>query len=120
VTLKIVTGSSEDQEKPVAGTADTYLKLFGLAQATNSSTFDLENRIWPRPSDPNFELSLGSPGARTIAISSSFFRPPSRSHQTGLLSGEIPPTTRSTPLRRKRAVVAAARSRLSDSRPLPS
>jgi hypothetical protein len=66
VTLKVVTGSGEDQEKPVSGTADTYLKLFGLAQSTNSSTFDLENRIWPRPSDPNFELSLGSPGARTI------------------------------------------------------
>ncbi|HWL39971.1 MAG TPA: cell surface protein SprA [Gemmatimonadaceae bacterium] len=66
VTLKVVTGASEDQEKPAAGGADTYLKLFGLAQATNSSSFDLENRIWPRPSDPNFELSLGSPGARTI------------------------------------------------------
>lgn len=66
VTLKVVTGSSEDQEKPVAGSADTYLKLFGLAQSTNSSSFDLENRIWPRPSDPNFELSLGSPGAHTI------------------------------------------------------
>src|SRR6202171_5612189 len=66
VTLKIVTGSSEDQEKPVAGNADTYLKLFGLAQSTNSSSFDLENRIWPRPSDPNFELSLGSPGSHTI------------------------------------------------------
>ena len=66
VTLKVVTGSSEDQEKPAGGGADTYLKLFGLAQATNSSSFDLENRIWPRPSDPNFELSLGSPGARTI------------------------------------------------------
>ncbi len=66
VSLKIVTGSSEDQEKPAAGGADTYLKLFGLAQSTNSSSFDLENRIWPRPSDPNFELSLGSPGSRTI------------------------------------------------------
>src|SRR6185312_14791349 len=66
VTLKVVTGSSEDQEKPVSGNADTYLKLFGLAQSTNSSSFDLENRIWPRPSDPNFELSLGSPGSRTI------------------------------------------------------
>ncbi|MEO8910015.1 MAG: cell surface protein SprA, partial [Gemmatimonadaceae bacterium] len=66
VTLKVVTGSSEDQEKPAAGGADTYLKLFGLAQATNSSSFDLENRIWPRPSDPNFELSLGAPGSRTI------------------------------------------------------
>ncbi|HZE07982.1 MAG TPA: hypothetical protein VE110_04420, partial [Gemmatimonadaceae bacterium] len=66
VTLKIVTGSSEDQEKPVAGGVDTYLKLFGLAQSTNSSSFDLENRLWPRPSDPNFELSLGSPGAKVI------------------------------------------------------
>jgi len=66
VILKVVTGSSEDQEKPVAGGADTYLKLFGLAQSTNSSSFDLENRIWPRPTDPNFELSLGSPGAHTI------------------------------------------------------
>ena len=66
VILKVVTGSSEDQEKPVAGNADTYLKLFGLAQSTNSSSFDLENRIWPRPTDPNFELSLGSPGAHTI------------------------------------------------------
>ena len=66
VTLKVVTGSSEDQEKPVAGNADTYLKLFGLAQTTNSSSFDLENRIWPRPSDPNFELSLGAPGSHTI------------------------------------------------------
>ena len=66
VTLKIVTGSSEDQEKPVAGNADTYLKLFGLAQSTNSSSFDLENRIWPRPADPNSQLSLGSPGSHTI------------------------------------------------------
>jgi len=66
VTLKVVTGSADDQEKPAAGNADTYLKLFGLAQSTNSSSFDLENRIWPRPSDPNFELSLGSPGAHTI------------------------------------------------------
>src|SRR5438874_8982913 len=37
VTLKVVTGSSEDQEKPVAGNADTYLKLFGLAQSDRKS-----------------------------------------------------------------------------------
>ncbi|HEX9605913.1 MAG TPA: hypothetical protein VF962_01670, partial [Gemmatimonadaceae bacterium] len=35
VTLKVVTGSADDQEKPAAGNADTYLKLFGLAQSTN-------------------------------------------------------------------------------------
>jgi cell surface protein SprA len=66
VTLKVVTGSSSDQEKPLAGSADTYLQLFGLAQTTNSSSFDVENRIWPRPGDPNFELSLGASGAKMI------------------------------------------------------
>jgi hypothetical protein len=69
VVVKVVTGSSEDQEKPVesAGAdANTYLQLFGLAQRTNSSTFDIENRLWPRPSDANFELSLGSSAAKVI------------------------------------------------------
>ena len=66
VTLKVVTGSSADQEKPLSGNADTYLQLFGLSQATNSSSFDVENRIWPRPGDPNFELSLGASGSKTI------------------------------------------------------
>jgi len=90
VTLKIVTGSSEDQEKPVAGPADTYLKLFGLAQSTNSSTFDLENRIWPRPSDPNFELSLGSPGARTIRDQFLVFPSAKPFAANGLASGGNP------------------------------
>ena len=66
VTLKVVTGSSSDQEKPLSGNFDTYLQLFGLSQATNTSSFDVENRIWPRPGDPNFELSLGSSGAKMI------------------------------------------------------
>ncbi len=62
VVVKIVTGTGEDQEKAVgaAGSSDTYLQLFGLAQKTNTSTFDIENRLWPRPGDPNFELSLAS------------------------------------------------------------
>ncbi|MDQ6718503.1 MAG: cell surface protein SprA [Gemmatimonadota bacterium] len=66
VTLKVVTGSSSDQEKPLSGNNDTYLQQFGLSQATNTSSFDVENRIWPRPGDPNFELSLGASGAKTI------------------------------------------------------
>ncbi|HEX2693741.1 MAG TPA: cell surface protein SprA [Gemmatimonadaceae bacterium] len=90
VTLKVVTGSSEDQEKPVAGGADTYLKLFGLAQATNSSTFDLENRLWPRPSDPNFELSLGAPGARTIRDQFLVFPSAKPFASTGLAKGGNP------------------------------
>jgi hypothetical protein len=69
VIVKVVTGTSDDQEKAVESkkaTANTYLQLFGLAQRTNTSTFDIENRLWPRPSDPNFELSLGASAAKVI------------------------------------------------------
>ena len=68
VVVKIVTGTGEDQEKAAdeTGTAATFLQLFGLAQKTNSSTFDLENRLWPRPTDPNFELSLGASASQVI------------------------------------------------------
>jgi hypothetical protein len=69
VQVKVVTGTSDDQEKPSDSSpegANTYLQLFGLAQKTNTSTFDLENRLWPRPSDANFELSLGSSASQVI------------------------------------------------------
>ncbi|MEO8194727.1 MAG: cell surface protein SprA [Gemmatimonadales bacterium] len=69
VIVKVVTGTSDDQEKAAESEsqlASTYLQLFGLAQRTNTSTFDIENRLWPRPADPNFELSLGSSAARVI------------------------------------------------------
>ncbi len=68
VVLKVVTGTGADQEKAIdeTGAAATFLQLFGLAQKTNSSTFDLENRLWPRPSDPNFELSLGASASQII------------------------------------------------------
>jgi hypothetical protein len=69
VIVKVVTGTSEDQEKAVEAQGElgsTYLQIFGLAQRTNNSTFDIENRLWPRPADPNFELSLGSSAARVI------------------------------------------------------
>lgn len=73
IVLKVVTGSGADQEKPLSTRssltgqlADTYLQLFGLAQSTNSSSFDIENRVWPRSGDPNFELSLGNSASRTI------------------------------------------------------
>ena len=62
--VKIVTGSSGDQEKPLAGTAETYLQLFGLAQSSNSSTLDTENRLWPRPTDPNF--NIGATGSQKL------------------------------------------------------
>jgi cell surface protein SprA len=69
VVVKVVTGTSEDQEKAVESQGEgshTYLQIFGLAQRTNNSTFDIENRLWPRPADPNFELSLGASAARVI------------------------------------------------------
>ena len=45
VTAKVVAGNAGDQEKPIASSAATYLQLFGLAQSTNPSSFDLENRL---------------------------------------------------------------------------
>lgn len=69
IGVKVVTGTGDDQEKAVESdtqTANTYLQLFGLTQRTNTSTFDLENRVWPRPADPNFELSLGASASRVI------------------------------------------------------
>ncbi|MEP6763619.1 MAG: cell surface protein SprA [Gemmatimonadaceae bacterium] len=54
IALKIVTGTSGDQEKPQDQTrGQTYLQLFGMSQVTNAGAFDIENRVWPRPQDPN-------------------------------------------------------------------
>ncbi|MGQ0649245.1 MAG: T9SS outer membrane translocon Sov/SprA [Gemmatimonadaceae bacterium] len=63
VQLRIVAGTSAEQEKPPGGFASTYLQLFGLSQINNPSTFDAENRLWPRPNDPNFLVSA-IPGTR--------------------------------------------------------
>ena len=60
VGLKLVTGISGDQEKPFdTSRGETYLQLFGLAQATNPTAFDVENRVWPRPNDNNFSAASG-------------------------------------------------------------
>ena len=64
VSVRIVTGNG--QEKPVAGTAQTYLQMFGLSQASNANNFDVENRLWPRPSDPNVNTSAGGVGSKII------------------------------------------------------
>ncbi|MGH7552200.1 MAG: hypothetical protein ACREMQ_04145, partial [Longimicrobiales bacterium] len=65
VTLRIVAGTSGDQEKP-PGIANTYLEIFRLAQSTNPALFDTENRLWPRRQDPNF--NLGSPSVASTAL----------------------------------------------------
>ncbi|MEP6779186.1 MAG: cell surface protein SprA [Gemmatimonadaceae bacterium] len=54
IALKIVTGTSGDQEKPQdQSRGQTYLQLFGMSQVTNAGAFDIENRVWPRPQDAN-------------------------------------------------------------------
>ena len=54
IDLKIVTGTSGDQERPQDGSrGSTYLQLFGLAQSTNPAQVDVENHVWPRPQDSN-------------------------------------------------------------------
>ncbi len=65
VTARIVTGASGDQEKPAAGTADTWLQLFGLAQSGNSATFDIDNRLFPRTGDPNYTVG-GAAGTKIL------------------------------------------------------
>ncbi len=66
VSVKIVTSAGTDHEKPSGGGAQTFLETFGLAQETNSSTFDFENRLWPRPSDPNLQVGFSLTSARMI------------------------------------------------------
>ncbi|MFO0095955.1 MAG: cell surface protein SprA, partial [Gemmatimonadaceae bacterium] len=66
--LRLVTGTSGDQEKPIdPSRGETYLQLFGLSQATNPAIFDVENRVWPRPNDPNFRASFsGASGQQKL------------------------------------------------------
>ena len=65
VQLRILTGGSADQEKPAAGGADTYIQQFRIAEATNNARFDADNRLWPRPNDPNRIVAEGG-GAEEI------------------------------------------------------
>lgn len=66
--LRIVSGAGE-QEKPAAGSFATYLQMFGLAQPVNPASFDLENRLWPRPTDPNYSAAAGGTAALMSAAS---------------------------------------------------
>ena len=63
VQLRIVTGSGV-LEHPIAGSDATYLQMLGLAQPTNPAEFDFENRLWPRVSDPVFDLGAGAADLR--------------------------------------------------------
>jgi len=39
-------------ERPVSGSAETYLQQLGLAMPNDATLFDRENRLWPRARDP--------------------------------------------------------------------
>ena len=67
-TLRVVSGAG-DQERPAAGTDATFLQMFGLAQSTNPARFDLENRLWPRPTDPNYSAAAGGTASLMSAAS---------------------------------------------------
>ncbi|MFL5954850.1 MAG: cell surface protein SprA [Gaiellaceae bacterium] len=66
INARIVAGAAGDQEKPIGGSAQTYLQLFGLSQTTNPAAFDAENRVWPRPSDPNVTTSPSGGSSKIV------------------------------------------------------
>ena len=70
--VRIVSGAGE-QEKPAAGNFATYLQMLGLAQAVNPASFDIENRLWPRPSDPNYSAAAGGTAGLASAASLTAF-----------------------------------------------
>lgn len=76
VDVTVVTGTG-DQEKPVTGEFQTFLQMFRLSQPTNPSAFDVENRVWPRPSDPNFNVGATTAGAESKIIRDYFLVFPS-------------------------------------------
>ena len=59
VQAAILTWAGGDQERPLDGIGQTYLQRFGLAERTNPGVFDVENRLWPRPADPNVVIGGG-------------------------------------------------------------
>ena len=66
--LRVVSGSG-DQEKPASGMFDTFLQMFGLSQRVNPASFDIENRLWPRPTDPNYSAAAGGTAGLASAAS---------------------------------------------------
>jgi len=61
--VRVVTGSGL-LEHPIAGPNATFLQMFGLSRTTDPAEFDYDNRIWPRATDPVFNLGAGAPDVR--------------------------------------------------------
>ncbi|MDQ8164275.1 MAG: cell surface protein SprA, partial [Gemmatimonadota bacterium] len=69
VQLTVAAGGTFDQERPVGGSARSYLELFGVSRLGNPTAFDAEARVWPRRGDPVLALA-GS--AATSVVRESF------------------------------------------------
>ena len=89
VTLKIVTGNGTDQEKPADGSFQTYLQMFQMAQSGNGSVFDVDNRLWPRPGDPNTQAGSGAKLIKDYFLIFPSLRPFAR-RDNGLVSAGSP------------------------------
>jgi cell surface protein SprA len=91
VKIRIVTGQGIDQEKPPGGVAETWLKLFGLAERSNGAAFDIANRLWPRPTDP--VVSIGPDGNVSRLLRDQFLVFPSAEpfSRRGLASSPLVP-----------------------------
>jgi hypothetical protein len=46
-------------ERPVSGSAETYLQQLGLSLPNDPTLFDRENRLWPRARDPEAAVVVG-------------------------------------------------------------
>ena len=85
VSLKVVTGNGTDQEKPADGAFQSYLQMFQLAQRGNNSAFDVDNRLWPRPGDPNSQAGSGGKLIRDYFVVFPSLRPFARA-DSGLVT----------------------------------
>jgi cell surface protein SprA len=56
VQLRVVTGGTFDQERPVSGSR-SYLEFFRISKLGIPTDFDAENRVWPRRGDPILALA---------------------------------------------------------------
>jgi len=45
-------------ERPISGSAETYLRLFGLAIPSDATLFDRDNRLFPRSRDPDAAILI--------------------------------------------------------------
>lgn len=64
VRLTITTGGTFGQEKPLGGTAATYLEQFRMSRLGTPTLFDAEARVFPRRGDPVATLA----GAATTSV----------------------------------------------------